>query len=85
MHTYLFVFCLNCPVDLKDKKGRTALTFAAELGHPEVTSWLLKADADVSCPCIAGFATVGGGIAPCCGALTSYVFMCARRFAFYSR
>ncbi|CAM9681159.1 unnamed protein product [Scytosiphon promiscuus] len=34
-------------VDLKDKRGRTALTFAAELGHPEVTSWLLKAGADV--------------------------------------
>jgi len=34
-------------VDLKDKRGRTALTFAAELGHPEVTEWLLKAGADV--------------------------------------
>lgn len=37
-------------VDLKDKRGRTALTFAAELGHPEVTTWLLKAGADVSRP-----------------------------------
>lgn len=35
-------------VDLRDKKGRTALTFAAELGHPEVTSWLIKSGADVS-------------------------------------
>ncbi|CAM9484413.1 unnamed protein product [Discosporangium mesarthrocarpum] len=34
-------------VDLKDKKGRTALMFAAELGHPEVTGWLIEAGAEL--------------------------------------
>lgn len=38
-------------VNLKDNKQRTALSFAAELGHPEVTAWLLQAGADVSAPC----------------------------------
>ena len=46
--SYGVCFLSYFPVDLKDKKERTALTFAAELGHPEVTSWLLKAEADVS-------------------------------------
>lgn len=63
-----YVLCYF-PVNLKDKKERTALTFAAELGHPEVTSWLLKAEADVrvlglqrleavSCPAVHPFVCV---------------------------
>jgi ankyrin repeat protein len=39
---------LHATVSLRDKLGRTALMFSAELGHPDITQWLLEFKADAA-------------------------------------
>lgn len=38
----------GCDIALQDKQGRTALIFAAELGHADITQWLLEFEADAA-------------------------------------